>query len=747
MFADEATNLAPRRKNTNTPHHLNGSEGDEEIERTIDFALGEDTVAEYRQQLLGNEKALARLYELRGWRRDVLERLEVGLDGERVTLPSRDGESRLVGLCRYLPNPETRNGQAKLLAVAGSSRELFPPPETLNGDGWLFLTEGEPDALRALSVGIPAVGVPGMATWKPEWAERLAGRRVAIVFDCEPSARARAEKVAGVLAGVAAEVRVLDLDPDRDDAYDLTNWLDHPEAENGARKLLEQMAEASLAREAGTAGAVSARDEPPASDRIIVSPPGRPLEVARQFLDEHYADPRHRLLVHHAGIFREWAATHWAEAEDAGLVSRLYGFLDKGDYWATDRDKEPVLASFDPNRAKVANVLEALKAEAHVGIATTMPAWLTNPAALAGELVAVENGLLDVPTRRLHEHSPEFFNAFALGFAYAPEAPPPTLWLRFLEDLWGDDQETIATLGELMGYILVGDLHQQKAFMIVTPKRGGKGTIARILEALLGSMNTCGPTLASLSGPFGMEALIDKPLAVISDARLGNREHAIVAVERLLTITGEDSPTVDRKYKPAWQGRLPTRFLVLTNEIPRFTDASGALASRFIVLNHEKSFYGKEDTELTDKLLSELSGIFNWCLEGYDRLCDRGHFVQPKSSAAAVRHLEDLSSPVWAFVRDRCRINPDGWVDKDEGKLNKGCPNLWGAWKDWCSDEGATPGTKAVFVRDLKAAVPSATPGRRGPKGAQIRTIQGLELIDNEDAYAQDIQRALLEAA
>ena len=144
--------------------------------------------------------------------------------------------------------------------------------------------------------------------------------------------------------------------------------------------------------------------------------------------------------------------------------------------------------------------------------------------------------------------------------------------------------------------------------------------------------------------------------------------------------------------------------MILTNELPRFTDASGALASRFVILVLTNSFYGREDPRLTDKLLEEAPGIFNWALDGLDRLNERGHFVQPRVGEEALRQLEDLASPVSAFVRDRCRVAPDSTVDKDE---------LWKAWKEWCDEEGARPGTKAVFVRDLRAAFPGIQPGRR----------------------------------
>ena len=171
-----------------------------------------------------------------------------------------------------------------------------------------------------------------------------------------------------------------------------------------------------------------------------------------------------------------------------------------------------------------------------------------------------------------------------------------------------------------------------------------------------------------------------------------------MVVERLLSVSGEDSLTVDRKYKDPWTGRLSTRFVVLTNELPRLTDSSGALASRFVVFVLRTSFYGKENPRLTDELLTEAPAILNWALEGLDRLNQRGYFESPASGREAVQQLEDLSSPVSAFIRDACDVGEDNGVEVDA---------LWTAWKSWCEGENRHPGTKAGLGRDLKAAVPT----------------------------------------
>jgi putative DNA primase/helicase len=62
--------------------------------------------------------------------------------------------------------------------------------------------------------------------------------------------------------------------------------------------------------------------------------------------------------------------------------------------------------------------------------------------------------------------------------------------------------------------------------------------------------------------------------------------------------------------------KLPTRFMIFSNELPRTIDASGAFAGRFLILRLTKSFYGQEDHGLTEGLMEELPGILLWAVDG-----------------------------------------------------------------------------------------------------------------------------------
>jgi len=444
-------------------------------------------------------------------------------------------------------------------------------------------------------------------------------------------------------------------------------------------------------------------------------PPGEPAKVAAELVKARYRKPAGLVLRRWRGGWWSWKRSHWSEVEEPALSKALYDFTGTATYRHKTKDgyeERP----WAPTRYKVADLAHALRAATHLGEDIHPPAWIepgrSNPLPPARELVATTNGLLHVATKKLYDHTPRFFNQVAVPFDYDPDAPPPGRWLEFLKELWPDDSEPVAALQEFFGYVISGRTDLHKILLLVGPTRAGKGVIARVLKALVGTGNHVGPTLASLATGFGLAPLIGKPLAVVADARLGGRDVNQV-VERLLSISGEDALTIDRKYRDQWTGTLPTRFVILTNELPRFGDSSGAIANRFLVLALTESFLGRENPGLTNELLAELPGILNWSLDGLAALHDAGRFTEPKASRDAIVALQDLVSPVAAFVRDECLVDSSAEVPVDE---------LYGRWKVWAETNGHRVSTAQTFGRDLRAVIPGlrVQQPREGEKRVRI---------------------------
>jgi putative DNA primase/helicase len=122
----------------------------------------------------------------------------------------------------------------------------------------------------------------------------------------------------------------------------------------------------------------------------------------------------------------------------------------------------------------------------------------------------------------------------------------------------------------------------------------------------------------------------------------------------------------------------------------------------------------------------ELPGIRNWALAGWQRLAARGHFVMPKASDAIAQRNADLTSPIRAFVRQRCVVDHNGAVERAV---------LFERWCAFCPDEGMRPPSSAVFGKMLIAAIPSIDefkPFKQQRQYTGIKLADPSELDDKE---------------
>ncbi|MFJ1672391.1 phage/plasmid primase, P4 family [Streptomyces bottropensis] len=454
--------------------------------------------------------------------------------------------------------------------------------------------------------------------------------------------------------------------------------------------------------------------------------PSHPMAVARRLLPDWQTEDGRLMYRRWRASWMRWTGTRWREIDEAQIRKAMYERLEHAVYRVPTKEGETEERDWAPTKPKISNLLDALGSITLLPTDTDAPAWLDADGGAEdadGEpIVACDNGLLRIRDRALLPHGPEFFNLVSVPFAYDPDATAPE-WLQFLAQVFPDDPDAIAALQEWFGYVVSGRTDQQKILLMVGPSRSGKGTIARVMKTLVGKQNLAGPTLAGLGTNFGLATLIGKPLAVISDARLSGNDNSQV-VERLLTISGEDTIDIDRKYREQWTGKLPTRLMLLSNELPHFGDSSGVIANRFVLLTMRVSWLGKEDPTLIDRLTAEMPGILNWALEGLARLQRTGRITQPASSRDAVTTMRDTASPTSAFVRERCTTGPVCTVPVDA---------LWTVWREWAEDNGVRPGTKQVFGRNLLSVVPQLNRTRpRDAYGQQVATYTGITLNVSE---------------
>lgn len=457
-------------------------------------------------------------------------------------------------------------------------------------------------------------------------------------------------------------------------------------------------------------------------------------DAAALVLSEHdhigraraFIEAKRPCLRHWRDDFVDYNAGRYEVVSENTIRAEIYEHHDACSK-TISRGKKQGTVPFQPNAKIVHETVSAAKAVRHILPTINQPIWLGGRAAVDPEhLVSFPNGILNLTTGAFLPPDPMLFTSNAAGFPYDRKALAPKNFSEFLKQVFDAEQDQIDALQELFGYCLAPSVSQEKAFMLLGPKRSGKDTIRNTLQSLLSDGAVCGPTLDSMGTNFGMSALIGKTLAIVGDMRLGSKADKDLLAENILKITGRGLFTIDRKHQSHWTGMLLCKLLLISNERPQIKDISGALASRFIIYRTRVSFYGREDPNLfQDKIKPELPGILNWALDGLRRMRARGRLAEPKSSTEERQTLAREGSPVLAFVEECLALDLEADIPKDE---------LHMVYTVWSQKIGLFVKDKAVFMRELEAATGGKiTTARPTINGVRVYVVKGARFKNPDD--------------
>ena len=346
-------------------------------------------------------------------------------------------------------------------------------------------------------------------------------------------------------------------------------------------------------------------------------------------------------------------------------------------------------------------------------------------------IVNFKNGAIDLAGwdggmvfPELMPHNKKHRSTSCLSFDYDASAKCPQ-WMAFLRQISIDDNEWIRLLQQFMGYCLVYDLRWHKMLMLSGESRSGKGVITHIIQELLGAGAYAGVSLSSLAGEFGLEQLMHKKVAVIGDAHKCSKDKINRAKEVLLNVTSGDPIPFNRKHKGEITTQLPSRLIMLANDIPRFVDSHDALMNRYLVLPFTLTFAGREDVNLTSKLKKEMPGIFNFALDGLLDLALTGSFVEPKSAEPRKDEIRMHQNPVAWFARKFM-------VQSESNEHMVLCDDLYDYFCAFCREIDMKPMSSVWFGRHLaREASYAQRTRRRSDGGARDYFYSNLE-IDRE---------------
>jgi P4 family phage/plasmid primase-like protien len=283
--------------------------------------------------------------------------------------------------------------------------------------------------------------------------------------------------------------------------------------------------------------------------------------------------------------------------------------------------------------------------------------------------VACANGLLDPETWRLDPYSPSDMATRRSVMSYDPDAGCPLFvsWLEgALAEIVGIEDRTkaIRLLQEWFGAALViGRLPRalRKALILFGESRTGKTVLGAILRLMMGE-GAPSPSVAELSGPFGLEDLYGARCWVRDDAI---NEGDKLDPQRFKTVITGEPIAVKRKNKTSVSHSFAIPVLLTCNALPEARDTTDAVSNRAILLPFNRIYSEAEEAAERRRLgmglgdehgpylfKQEASGILNWSLTGLKRLLERGLFDLPDVSIRASRSFKDANNPIGEWMRD-----------------------------------------------------------------------------------------------
>jgi putative DNA primase/helicase len=657
------------------------------------------------------ENWIAYLKQTRGWSREIIEKIDIRLQTayqakktgeikqikrpERLAISIRDRQGHVRNIRLYKPGG-LREGEHKIFSWGtdyGAAR-LFPAEP--DGRSPVFLCEGEPDTICALSLGLNAITQTSKPKkWSRDHAKVFENRDVVLVMDADQAGQHYGNDFAApALCKVARSIKILEW-PDfmgreldgtwpADHGQDLTDFfvkhkktLDDfwPLVENApVVNTLEHISE--QAREFFTKNF---------NDRLVF----RPRLVAEKILEKYQvlSDPG-------SGMIYRWNGRYWQAYHEDHIKAACVRLL-----------------GLEAQRSRIEDAVYQVKS-----MATLPDGRAVND---HKDIVCLKNGMLDLATWKLFPHDPKYYATFELAVTFDPKSTRKCdRWLSYLSQTV-QTPAVIRQVQEFFGFCLTKDVAWAKSMFLVGPGSDGKSVMLKILRDMVGPENTSSVSFNELENQFLRASLYQKAVNFSTET-----QSMAIESEYFKKISAGDPINAAFKHKDSFEFVPFCKLVFSANRLPRVLDNSDGFYRRVLPIQFKRQF--KEDDPDTDpwlyeKLRAELSEIFVWSLVGLARLIEQGRFTDCQETQETLLGYKRLNNPVLCFVDDMCLFDQSYEIPKKD---------LYSKYRDYCAGGGYKTFSRENFFRELYAAKSDLQLIRPRVQGKREYYVKGIAIRD-----------------
>jgi len=660
-------------------------------------------------------------------------------------------QSLPVGWCLYnitggrLPVFRGRNHETgklqidwkKVKLTAGSDSGVIGPVAEFSPDSFssktIWKVEGPSDLLALLSLELPAdhtalCNACGAGERPFSWLPALTANCITnTLHDCDQPGQDGAATWADALAATASVSRIVRLPYPITETHgpDLRDWL----RAGGSLEALFNLADQAAPVTAAGPQAIEAEDDPHRLARMNLARyhdlTGGTIKFWRE---EWYCwkENRYRKLPS-----KEFAAkVGWSIKEE---FNRLSIQKQQNVHAGSDDGGTKSLTAKKVNQSLIANVMAATASTQVLSGRIELSTYL--PDRSRRNWVGMKNGILDLDAllddaeadQVLRPHGPDWFSTVCLPYAFDPDAECPQ-WLKFLERSMEGDQERIAILQEWAGYLLLPDTDQQK-FMVLEGEGGnGKSVYLAGLEAMLGADNCSHVGLEKFGDRFSLAQTLGKLANLVGD--MGEIDR--VAEGHLKSFVAGDVMFFDRKNLPGVDCAPTARLTFSTNNRPRFSDKSGGIWRRMLLIPWRVRITAQERVIGMDKIpwwqaSGELPGIFLWAIRGLHRLRMQKDFSCSSVSSSGQEDYRIETNPAREFLIENVEESQSGQIRSEK---------LYYFYRRWAEQNGYKPLANKQFFKEFNRHFPDAKRRKGGTREGRYWCYDGIQ-FSRDDIHGE----------
>jgi len=317
-------------------------------------------------------------------------------------------------------------------------------------------------------------------------------------------------------------------------------------------------------------------------------------------------------------------------------------------------------------------------------------------------LLCVGNGVVNLESGEMMQHSPEYKFTRGLRWDYEPATADPESVIDFLDDVTKREADRDTLLDHLAHGLMPG--HPYRAFvMMYGPGSNGKTRVGKLLRGFVGEENAASVELQDLTGDdsFATGGLPGAFVNVGDDISVGEiRDTSIIK-----SLTGDGTVRANEKYEKQYEFENEAAMFFSANEPPRIREKTEAISDRLYPIEMPYRFVDKPvDPDekkkipgIAESLLNDdaaMRGLLLLAVRHAQDVIERnGRYAMPEGPKERREMYESASDPIKRFaLQHMAECTSDSIVLKSDA---------YTLYTEMCDREGERPASEDVFKQKV----------------------------------------------